>query len=257
VTGTAYRSPTKTRVLGAVGRRLLPNLIEATLIPTVLFYVAFVTRGAITAFVVALLWSYIAIVRRVLVRCPIPAIVLLASIGITARTLSALASGSTFVYFFQPVLGKVVLSLVFWASIATGTPLIARFAHDFCSIEPDVEARPAIVQLYRRLTHLWAGVNLVIAGAALVLLLTVPFSTFIAVKAFMAMTFTFAGIALTVAASVRVAHSEGLLASVSSDGRLTARAGHLREIHDETDSFSLRSRMFDSKRRETLASRVM
>jgi len=225
VSGTAYRSPTKTRVLGAVGRRLLPHIIEATLIPTVLFYVAFVMRGAVTAFVVALLWSYVAIVRRMLVRSPIPAIVLLASIGITARTFSALASGSTFVYFFQPVLGKVVLSLVFWASIATGTPLIARFAHDFCSIEPGIEARPAIVQLYRRLTHLWAGVNLVIGAVALVLLLTMPFSTFIAVKTFMAMTFTCAGIALTVAASVRVARREGILASVSPDGKLTARAG--------------------------------
>jgi uncharacterized membrane protein len=223
---SAYSCPTKGRVLGAVGRRLLPHLIEATLIPTLLFYAAFVTRGAVTAYAVALLWSYLMIARRMVAHRPIPVILLLATIGITARTLFALASGSTFVYFFQPVLGKVVLSLVFWASIASGTPLIARFAHDFCSISPDVEARPAIVLLYRRLTHLWAGVNLVIAGVALVLLLTVPFSTFIAVKAFMALAFTATGIALTVAASVRVARSEGLLASVSADGTLSARANH-------------------------------
>jgi uncharacterized membrane protein len=243
-------------VLAAVGRRLLPNVVEATLIPTVLFYAAFVTEGAVTAFIVALLWSFIAIARRVLVGRPVPAILLLATVGITVRTASALASGSTFVYFFQPVLGKVVLSLVFWASIATGTPLIARFAHDFCSISPDVEARPAIVQLYRQLTHLWAGVNLVIGAVALVLLRTMPFSTFIAVKTCMAWTFTLAGIALTVAASVRVAHSEGLLASVSSDGKLSAQAGLVR-VHNDADAFSLRSRMLDSNRRETLASRVI
>ena len=223
---SAYSSPTKSRVLAAVGRRLLPNLVEATVIPTLLFYAAFVTRGSVTAFVVALLWSYLAIVRRVVVRRPVPVIVLLATIGVTARTLFALASGSTFVYFFQPVAGKLVLSLVFWASIATGTPLVARFAHDFCSISPDVEARPAIVQLYRRLTHLWAGVNLVIAGMGLLLLLTVPFSTFIAIKSFMALALTASAIALTVAASVRVARSEGVFASVSSDGTLMARAEH-------------------------------
>ncbi|TML07325.1 MAG: hypothetical protein E6G39_19955 [Actinobacteria bacterium] len=222
----AYSSPTKGRVLGAVGRRLVPHVIEATLIPTMLFYAAFVTRGAITAFIVALVWSYVAIIRRVVGRRPIPALLLLASIGITARTLFALASGSTFVYFFQPVLGKVILSGVFWASIATGTPLVARFAHDFCSISPDVEARPAIAQLYRRLTHLWAVLNLMIAGLALVLLLTVPFSTFIAVKSFMATGLTSMGVALTVIISVRVARTEGVLASVSSDGTLMARADH-------------------------------
>ena len=221
-----YSSPTKGRVLGAVGKRLLPHLIEATIIPTLLFYAVFVSRGSVTAFVVALLWSYLAIVRRVVVRRPVPVIVLLAAIGITARTMFALASGSTFVYFFQPVVGKVVLSLVFWASIATGTPLVARFAHDFCSIAPDVEARPAIVQLYRRLTHLWAGVNLMIAGLGLLLLLTVPMSTFIAVKSFMAMALTATAVALTVAASVRVARSEGVFATVSSDGTLMARAEH-------------------------------
>ena len=221
-----YSTPTKAGVLAAVGKRLLPHLIEATVIPTVLFYAAFVTRGTVTAYVVALLWSYLAIVRRMVVRRPVPVIVLLATIGITARTLFALASGSTFVYFFQPVVGKIVLSFVFWASIATGTPLVARFAHDFCSIAPDVEARPAIVQLYRRLTHLWAGVNLMIAGLGLLLLLTVPVSTFIAVKSFMAMALTATAVALTVALSVRVARSEGVFASVSSDGTLMARAEH-------------------------------
>lgn len=226
VLDSAYSIPTKSRVLAAVGRRLLPNLIEATVIPTLLFYAAFVTRGSLTAFAVALLWSYLAIARRVLVRRPVPVIVLLASIGVTARTLFALASGSTFVYFFQPVVGKLVLSLVFWASITTGTPLVARFAHDFCSISPDVEARPAIVQLYRRLTHLWAGVNLVIAGLGLLLLVTVPLSTFIAIKSFMAMTLTATAVTLTVAASVRVARREGVFASVSADGTLMARAEH-------------------------------
>ena len=129
-------------------------------------------------------------------RRPVPVIVVLASIGITLRTLFALLSGSTFVYLFQPVVGKLVLSAVLWASIATGTPLVARFAHDFCSISPDVESRPAIISLYRRLTHLWAGVNLVIAGLGFLLLRTVPFSTFVAVKPVMAFVLTSCAVAL-------------------------------------------------------------
>ena len=84
-----YHSPRKRAVLFAVGRRLVPHLIEATLIPTVLFYVTFMTMGPTEAFVVALGWSYIAVGRRLLARKPIPAIVLLAGIGITVRTLFA------------------------------------------------------------------------------------------------------------------------------------------------------------------------
>jgi hypothetical protein len=60
----------------------------------------------------------------------------------------------------------------------------------------------------------------------LLLLVTVPMSTFIAVKSFMAMALTATAVALTVAASVRVARSEGVFATVSSDGTLMARAEH-------------------------------
>ena len=55
------------------------------------------------------------------------------------------------------------------ASVVIGRPLIARFADDFCPLTPDVQCRPAIVQLYRRLTYLWAGVNAITAATSLTL----------------------------------------------------------------------------------------
>ena len=219
-----YHSPRRRAVLFAVGRRLVPHLIEATLIPTVLFYVTFMTMGPTEAFVVALGWSYIAVGRRLLARKPIPAIVLLAGIGITVRTLFAIASGSTFVYFLQPVLGKVVLSGVFVASVAAGRPLIARFAGDFCTLTPEVAASEGIVRLYRRLTFLWAGVNLAAAAATLLLLLTLPVDAFVTIRPLVGWVVTVAGIVVTVSSSVRAARSEGLLVAVSAGGALTARS---------------------------------
>jgi hypothetical protein len=212
-------------VLTAVARRLVPHLIEATAIPTALFYLSWVTLGPIAAYTTALAWSSVAIGRRLVRGTPVPAILLLAGIGLAVRTLFALASGSTFVYFFQPVLGKFALSGVFLLSVAQGRPLIGRFARDFCTMPADIEARPGIVSLYRRLTYLWAGVNLAAAVVSLLLLLTLPVTAFLAVKPFVGWIITSAGIVLTVWASVHAARRECLLASVSPNGTLSARCG--------------------------------
>jgi uncharacterized membrane protein len=221
----SFGSPTKLSVLGAVSRRLVPHLIEATAVPTVLFYLSFVAFGAVAAYVSALAWASWAIGRRVVRGAPVPSILLLAGVGLTIRTLFALASGSTFVYFFQPVLGKFALSGVFLLSVVQGRPLIGRFARDFCTMPAEIEARPGIVRLYRRLTYLWAGVNLAAAAVSLLLLLTLPVTAFLAIKPFVGWVITSAGIALTVSASVHVARRECLLAAISPNGALSARCG--------------------------------
>jgi hypothetical protein len=222
-----YSTPTKLMVLIAVGRRLVPHLIEATLIPTALFLLTMTFVGTVAAYLVALIWAYAAVGRRLISREPVPGILLLASLGISMRTAFALASGSTFVYFFQPVLGTVALGGFFLLSIAFGRPIIARFARDFCPLPPEIEARPAIVSLYRQLTYLWAAVNLVAAAATLTLLITLPLPAYVAVKPVTCWVITTTGIVLTVSASVRVAHREGLQAIVSPDGTLIARAARL------------------------------
>jgi hypothetical protein len=223
VSVSSHGTPSKRCVLVAVLRRLTPDLIEASVIPTALFTLTFLTIGTVAAYAVALAWTYLAIGRRVYAGRPVPTLVLLASIGITLRTVLALASGSTFVYFAQPVLGKIALSAVLMASIITGRPLVTRFAHDFCRMSPEIDTRPAIVQLYRRLTYLWVLVNLAAAAVTVTLLLTTRASVFVTVKPLAGGTLTALGVALTVSASVRAARSEGLFATVSADGRLSAR----------------------------------
>jgi len=121
-----YGNLSKLSVLGAVTRSLLPHLVEATVVPTGLFYLTFTMIGPVAAYLSALAWASWAIGRRILRGVQVPAILLLAGVGLAIRTLFALASGSTFVYFFQPVLGKVALSGVFLLSVAQGRPLIGR-----------------------------------------------------------------------------------------------------------------------------------
>jgi hypothetical protein len=203
----------KVSVWLAVARRAGPHLIEATVIPAVLFYLCLTLAGVGAAFVAALGWSYGAVARRLLWRQAIPPILILSVIGLTVRTLLAVASGSTFVYFFQPVLGTLAMAGVFLISIVVGRPLIGRLACEFWPVAPEVAARPAVKRLFRRLTVLWAGVNLATATTTLILLLCLPLATFVAVKQISGLAITAAGIASTVSLSLRTARLEGLIAA--------------------------------------------
>lgn len=95
------------------------------------------------------------------------------------RTIIFLFNENHFVYFFQPILRTVATASVFALSVLVGRPLISRFAGDFCPLSRDVQSRPAVVQLFRRLTYLWAAVNAMAAAVSLTLLLTLPVAVFV------------------------------------------------------------------------------
>jgi hypothetical protein len=199
-------------LLTQVARRSFPRLVEATLVPAALFYTSLSLFGFGAALAAALCWAYGAMAYRCLLRRPIPSILLLAVIALTVRTLVAAASGSTFIYFLQPIVGTTGVAAVFLLSIAIGRPLVGRLAADFCPLAPDVAARPGVVRLFTRLTALWAGINLASAAATLALLVTLPVATFVVTKTITSLTITSVGIVLTVCWSLRTARHEGLVA---------------------------------------------
>ena len=216
--------PSKLSVVGAVTRRLVPYLIEATLVPTVLFYAFLITLDLKWGIVAALGWCYAAVARRLVGRRPVPGLLVLGCLGITVRTAIYLLSGNAFVYFVQPILRTLVTAATFGVSVGVGRPLIARFASDFCPLSEELQARPAFVQLFRRLTYLWAGVNAAAAAVSLTLLLTVPTTVFVGTATVAAWAITCTGVVLTVSDSVRTARSEGVTAAIGPKGSLRAYA---------------------------------
>jgi hypothetical protein len=220
--GSWLMNPSKLSVIRAVVRRMVPYLIEATLVPTALFYLCLVTLNLTWAIVAALAWTYAAVGRRLVARRPIPGLLVLATLGISVRTLVYLLNENQFVYFFQPILRTVATAAFFALSVLVGRPLIARFAADFCPLTQDVGSRPAVVRLFRRLTYLWAGVNATAAATSLTLLLTVPLAVFVGTATVAAWIITGSGVVLTVSDAVRTARSEGLHTAVAPNGRLHA-----------------------------------
>jgi len=201
----------KRQVVAVIVRRGGPKVFEATVVPGALFYTCLVWGGLGLAYVAALAWIYICIGRRRLQRRPISVLLVLAAIGITARTAIAVWSGSAFVYFVQPVAVTVLTGAVFLLSLVINRPLIGRFAGDFWPMTPEVAANPAVVSLFRGLTLLWAGVNLTTAALTFGLLLSLPLATFVAVKQVTGLGITVAAIAVTITWSHRTACREGIV----------------------------------------------
>ncbi|MBV8296336.1 MAG: hypothetical protein JO085_05830 [Acidimicrobiia bacterium] len=168
--------------LRTMARHALPHVMEATVVPLILFYAFLWTAGVWGALFAALAWSYAAILRRVITGQRIPGILVLGTMGITARTVMAVATGSVFVYFLQPTLTTVAVAAAFLLSVPAGRPLAERLAHDFIPLEPEVLRLPAVQRVFIRITILWAFVNLASAAVSITLLLSQPVGTFYAAK---------------------------------------------------------------------------
>jgi hypothetical protein len=200
-------------------RRSGPHLLEASVIPTALFYACLVVAGLGAAYASALLWLYAAVAVRLARHEAIPPLLVLGVVGITVRTTVAVASGSSFFYFAQPVANSVVMTGVFLVSVLIGRPLIEQLALEFWPLTPELLALPSVSRLLRGLTFLWAGVNLAIALTTLTLLVCLPLATYVAVKQVASLAITGVGIAITIDRSLRVARREGYIVEADAAPR--------------------------------------
>ena len=94
--------------------------------------------------------------------------------------------------------------------ILLGRPVVARLAHDFCPIAPEVATRPAVVRLFAGLTVLWAGVHLLTAAATFGMLVSLPVPLFVILKTASGLGITGAAIVITVSWALRTARRERL-----------------------------------------------
>jgi hypothetical protein len=211
-------------VVGAVVRRLVPQLVEATLVPSALCYVGVLTFGLVWGVVGATAWACCSVAQRLVRRRRVSALLVLATFGLLLRLGVYLLSSNDFVYFVQPVVRTFATALLFMGSAVIGRPLVARFAGDYCSFNSDVGSRPAITALFRRLTFLWGAGQLAIAAATLTLLLTVPVSVFIGTAAGTAWAVIGLCLLATIGDAVRTTRREGVRTILSSGGRLQAIA---------------------------------
>ena len=204
-------APTVHPRLRSVLRRVGINLLVACVIPGIVFYSMFVTFGVWPAICASLIWSYGALAIRRLAGRRTSGMLLLTAGVLTLRTIVALASHSTFIYFLQPVLTDLLIGTAFLASAVTARPVVARLAGDFYPLTDELHSRPAMRRLFRRLTLLWAVALLAKSAVVFMLLMSQPLATFVLAKSILVPITNASCIALTIVAATAVARHEGLL----------------------------------------------
>ncbi len=180
----------------AVLRHSLPNVIVGKVIPLVVFVGFLRLVGTTGALIAALGWSLAVVVQRRWTGQAVPGLVLLSTIGLAAKTVLALATGSLVVYFLQPTISTAFVGVAFLVSVFMGKPLAERLANDFCPFDPETADHPMLGLFFSRLSLLWSITSLLNAGLTLWLLLTQSVTTFLIIKSFMGPTFTAATLGL-------------------------------------------------------------
>jgi intracellular septation protein A len=197
--------------LRTVLQRLAVSLSVACVVPAVLFYLALVLSGVTAAVITALTWSYAAVVWRWATKRRASGLLVLTVAILTVRTGITLSTGNTFIYFFQPVVSDGLVAMVFLASLATATPVVARLAADFYPLDHHVAASHPVRRLFWRLTLLWGCVGLAKGGIGFWLLESQSLISFVVLKNLMVISLTVLAVTVTVVASMRVLRREGLL----------------------------------------------
>lgn len=172
------------------------HLLESTIVPLGLFYLLLITVGFNGGLIAALSWSMLALVRRAVLRRPIPAVLVLTTGLLVGRTVLGLWTGSVFLYFLQPTLQNFLVAAVLVGSLPFGRPFIAKLADDFCAFPAAFRDHPRVLRIFRRLSLFWALVFLTNGATTLWMLAKATVGDFLMVST--AGSWTIVGIAIVV-----------------------------------------------------------
>jgi len=210
-TSSTAARPTLRAVIGRVGL----SLLVACAVPAALFYVCLRLEGVWVAIFVALAWSYGAIAWRAVTRRRTSGLLILTAVVMTGRTVVAMLTDSTYLYFLQPIISDGLICAAFVGTLVTSRPMVARLAGDFYPMDEELHLRPRIRRLFWYLTLMWALLCLGKATGTLWLLQSQSLETFVLVKGLSVLLLNALAVAATIGAAALVARREGLLDPVA------------------------------------------
>lgn len=168
--------------LTALLRHALPPFLEGVVAPVAVFYAALVLLGLNGALAAAVGWVYAGILWRVLRRRPISGMLLLAALGVTVRAALTAVTGNAVVYFLQPTLGTLLVSMTFLASVPLRRPLAQKLATDMVPLPEAFLAHVRVRQFFLRISLLWSLVFMVNAVISLWMLFHESINTYLVVR---------------------------------------------------------------------------
>jgi len=193
-------------MLGGIGSQI----VEGTLVPALIFWSVLHLSGLVWALCAGLAWCYLAIARRWARGRALPAVLVLGALLFTTRTGIALAFDSTFIYLLTPTINAFVLAAAFAGSTLLRQPLTERFARDFVGLPDHVTALVRVKTVLRRLSLIWALVNVVNGWVALQLLLADRYDAVLLTRSILAPALSSVAVACCVLMGRRALQAEGI-----------------------------------------------
>jgi hypothetical protein len=188
-------------------RHALPNFIEGVIAPVAVFYAALVLLGFHGALIAAVGWVYTGVLWRVVRRRPVSGTLMLAAVGVTIRAVLAAATGSVVVYFLQPTLGTLLVSMSFLCSVPLRRPLAQKIATDMVPMPDAFLEHDRVRQFFLRISLLWSLVFLVNSLISLWLLLHQSIGFFLWVRTSIVAVLGAAAVAVSVLGFRRLLHN--------------------------------------------------
>lgn len=166
-------------------RHAMPNVLEGKIVPVLLFLALLRFWGTTPALLGALAWSLGALLLRCVRGHQASGLLILTTVGLLARTIAAVATGSLLIYFLQPTVATALVGLAFLGSVLAGRPLAERLFMDMCPVDDETRAHPTLRRFFSHVSLWWAFTSMVNFALTLWLLLSHSPTTFVVVKSFL------------------------------------------------------------------------
>jgi hypothetical protein len=134
-----------------------------------------------------------AVIRKV-VTGTVPGLVVLALIVLSVQAITAVATGSLWIFLIHFPLANLGLCIVFARSARGHSPLAERLAAEVIGLRCTVLGQPALKRFFRHVTLLWAGIFLLLAVFLGGLLVLDPTTTYVPIWAGVTIVMIVAGI---------------------------------------------------------------
>ena len=152
-------------------------------------------RGAGMLAMLAAIWITVAIRR--LVSGSLPSLVMISMIVLTVQAITAIATGSLWIFLMHFPLANLGLCIVFARTARGHSPLAARLAAEVIGLRYSITQQPRLHGFFQRVTVLWAGIFLLLAIILTMLLVTVPTATYVLVWAVTTVALIAAGVGVS------------------------------------------------------------
>ncbi len=182
----------------SIFRRASGSVVEGVVAPLVVFWLMLRWTDLRVALLSSLVWSYLALGRRILKGESVTFLLGLGTVLLTLRTVVSLVTNNPFVYFALPAVCSFGVALFLSATAVRGRPATRRFVLDLCPLDEEALSSRAVRRFMVKVSYLWTAALVVEATATLWLLLSTPVATFVIERTLV----TWATTGLTIAGSV-------------------------------------------------------